>query len=158
WISVGRMGPSESAEPGRNLARFAAFVAMIVGVFVLAGWSFDMEQVTYVVPGWPRMVRLSALGFVLSGTTLWLICGGYRRVAMAGAALVAMLGLLVLLVHGSYLNVYLDQLSFAEIPAAVEGMAPSRMAPATALGFVALALSLFFAVPRKTALLHQALA
>src|SRR5262249_15949895 len=116
--SLGRMGPSESAEPGRNLARFAAFVAMIVGVFVLAGGALDLDQVTYLVPGWPRMVRLTALCFILSGATLWLACTGYARLTMAGAALIAVLGALLLLVHGSYINVYLDQLTFADIPPA----------------------------------------
>ena len=152
------MGPSESAEPGRNLARFAAFVAMIVGVFVLAGWALDLEQVTYLVPGWPRMVRLTALCFILSGAALWLACAGYARLAMTGAVLVAALGAMLLLVHGSYINVYLDQLTFADIPPAVDGMSASRMAPATALGFVTLGLSLLFAMPRRTALLHQGLA
>ncbi len=152
------MGPSESAEPGRNLARFAAFVAMIVGVFVLAAWWLDMEQVTYLVPGWPRMVRLTALGFILSGVALWLACTSYARATMACAALVGALGLVYLLVNGSYLNVYLDQLTLAEIPPAVDGMSASRMAPITAFGFLALGLSLLLAVPRRTALLHQALA
>jgi PAS domain S-box-containing protein len=152
------MGPSESAEPGRNLARFAAFVAMIVGVFVLAGWTFDLEQVTFLVPGWPRMVRLTALCFILSGATLWLACAGYARLTKAGAALIAALGAAVLLVHGSYINVYLDQLTFENIPPAVDGMSAARMAPATAIGFATLGLSLLFAMPRRTALLHQGLA
>ena len=67
------MGPSESADSSRNFARFAAFVALVVGCFVLAGWQLDMETLTNLVPGWPRMVRLTALCFILSGASLWLI-------------------------------------------------------------------------------------
>ena len=66
------MGIPESAEPSRNLAQFVAFVALAVGLFVLAGWAFDMEQLTNIVPTWPRMVKLTALSFILSGFALWL--------------------------------------------------------------------------------------
>ena len=60
----------ESAEPSRNLAQFVAFVALAVGLFVLAGWAFGMEQLTNIVPTWPRMVRLTALSFILVGLRL----------------------------------------------------------------------------------------
>jgi PAS domain S-box-containing protein len=152
------MALSESADSGRNLARFAAFVALIVGVFVLAGWSLDMEQLTNIVPGWPRMVRLTAVGFILAGASLWMACSGAARTAMGAAGVIAMLGTVMVLAHGSYWNVYLDQLSLGPIPAAVDGMPPPRMAPATAFGFQLLGLSLLFAGPRRSALLHQALA
>jgi PAS domain S-box-containing protein len=152
------MGISESADPGRSLARFAAFVALIVGVFVLAGWSLDMEQLTNIVPGWPRMVRLTAVGFMLAGASLWMACSGAARTSMSLAGVIAMLGTVMVLAHGSYWDVYLDQLSLGPIPAAVDGMPPPRMAPATAFGFQLLGLSLLFAGPRRSALLHQALA
>jgi hypothetical protein len=57
----------ESAEPSRNLAQFVACVALAVGLFVLAGWSFGMEQLTNIGATWPRVVRLTALSFILSG-------------------------------------------------------------------------------------------
>src|SRR5688572_12013399 len=158
WISLPDMGISESADPGRSLARFAAFVALIVGVFVLAGWSLDMEQLTHIVPGWPRMVRLTAVGFVLAGASLWMACSGARRTSMGVAGAIAMLGTVMLLAHGSYWDVYFDQLSLGPIPPAVDGMPPPRMAPATAFGFQLLGLSLLFAGPRRSALLHQTLA
>ena len=66
------MGPPESADSSRTLARFAAFVSLTVGMFVLAGWLMDLEQLTNIVPGWPRMSMLSASTFVLAGVTLWL--------------------------------------------------------------------------------------
>jgi PAS domain S-box-containing protein len=152
------MGISESAEPGRNLARFAAFVALVVGVFVLAGWSLDMEQLTNIVPGWPRMVRLTAVGFILAGASLWMACSGATRMSMSVAGVIAMLGTAMVLAHGSYWDVYLDQLSLGPIPPAVDGMPPPRMAPSTAFGFQLLGLSLLFAGPRRSALLHQSLA
>jgi PAS domain S-box-containing protein len=152
------MDPSESADSSRNLARFAAFVALVVGCFVLAGWELDMETLTNLVPAWPRMVRLTASCFLLSGASLWLATVGAARTSMVFAALVAACGALMLIAHGSYWNVYLDNLSIGPVPAAIEGLSAPRMAPATALGFLMLGLSLVFAVPRRSALLHQALA
>jgi PAS domain S-box-containing protein len=152
------MGPSESADSSRNFARFAAFVALIIGSFVLAAWSLDLETLTNIVPGWPRMVRLTALGFILCGASLWLATAGLARWSMALGGIAAASGTIVLIAYGSYWNVYFDNLSLAAVPAAVEGMSPPRMAPATALGFQLLGLSLLFAAPRRSVLLHQGLA
>jgi PAS domain S-box-containing protein len=152
------MGPSERAESSGNFARLAAFVALVVGAFVLAGWSLDLETLTNIVPGWPRMVRLTALAFMLSGASLWLATLGAARTSMVFAALVAVCGTLMLIAHGSYWDVYLDNISIASMPAAVDGVSPPRMAPAAALGFQLLGLSLLFATSRRSALLHQGLA
>src|SRR4051812_43481491 len=140
------MGPSESADSSRNFARFAAFVALVVGCFVLAGWQLDMETLTNLVPGWPRMVRLTALCFLLSGASLWLATVGAARSSMVFGALVAACGLLMSIAQGSYWNVYLDNLSIGPVPAAPEGLSAPRMAPATAFGFLVLGLSLLFSV------------
>jgi PAS domain S-box-containing protein len=152
------MGWSEGVETNAMLARFAAFVTLIVGVFVLAGWMLGMEQLTNLVPGWPRMVKLSALAFVLSAVSLWLASRGVASLSIATGALVSAIGLLILVAHGAYLNVYLDQLSLRDIPVAIDGLPPPRMAPATALAFLLLGLSLMVATSRRHAPLHQGLA
>ena len=80
------MGSPESAEQSRYFAQFAAFVALSFGLFVLAGWAFDMEQLTNIVPSWPKMVKLTALSFVLAGVSLWLATVDARVPAMGTAA------------------------------------------------------------------------
>ena len=131
------MGISESADPGRNLARFAAFVALIVGVFVLAGWSLDMEQLTNIVPGWPRMVRLTAVAFMLAGASL--VAGVQRcraHVHERWPALLAMPryrhGARARARAGTSISI---SCRWRPIPPAVDGMPPPRMAPATAFAF-----------------------
>jgi len=148
----------ESAEPSRNLAQFAAFVALAVGLFVFAGWTFDMEQITNIVPNWPKMVRLTALAFILAGVALWLAATEFRTPAIIAAGLVTAIGALVLLRSAAGWDFYLDQLSLAQTPEVIDGHTPPRMALATALAFLLLGASLLLAQHPRGALTHQALA
>src|SRR3982751_4956895 len=101
------MAIPESAEPSR-LAQFVAFVALAVGLFVFAGWAFDMDQLTNIVPAWPRVVRLTALAFVVSGIALWLATIPARVPAIAAAALLAAIGVIVLIRYATGWDIYLD--------------------------------------------------
>ena len=91
------MVSAATADSSRFLARFAAFVAIVVGAFVLLGWGLDMDPLTNIVPGWPRMARLSAVAFILSGVALWLGSLGKPRPTFVCAGLVIVIGFTVLL-------------------------------------------------------------
>jgi PAS domain S-box-containing protein len=149
------MGSAEESRAAAVFARVTAFAAVAGGVIVLGGWALDLPHFTSVVPGWPNMVRATALAFVLYGIALWLITAGQRPLAalLAGAAIVV--GAAVLARNLFDLPLYLDQLSFAAMPR--DPSAP-RMAVATALGLVLLGTSLLFANLRRMALVHQACA
>ncbi len=149
---------SESAEPSRNLAQFVAFVAVAVGLFVFLGWSFGMDQFTNIVPTWPRMVRLTALAFMLAGVALWLATIQARLPAIVAAALLTAIGVLVLFRYATGWDLYLDQLSLAQMPEVIDGNTPPRMALATSLVFTLLGSSLLLAQHPRGALAHQALA
>src|SRR5262245_46171064 len=90
------MVSAESADSSLFLARFAAFVAVIVGVFVLMGWWLDLEPLTNILPSWPRMARLSATTFILAGAALWLASSGATRAVQVVAGIVTAIGLVVL--------------------------------------------------------------
>src|SRR5882672_1642927 len=151
------MAVPESAESSR-LAQFVAFVALAVGLFVLAGWTFGMDQLTNIVPTWPKVVRLTALAFIVAGVALWLATIQARVPAIMAAALLTAIGGLVVLRYASGWDVYLDQLSLAQMPEVIDGNTPPRMALASALAFLLLGASLLFAQHPRGALLHQALA
>jgi PAS domain S-box-containing protein len=152
------MGISESADSHRHFARFAAFVALTVGLFVLTGWTFSFEQLTNIVPGWPPMARLTALMFVLSGCALWLITADSRSWALAASSLLLFTGLLILFRDATGWDAYLDQFSLGPLPVPTDGLPPPRMAPGTASAFCLLGLSLLLALRKRTAIAHQALA
>ena len=147
----------ESAESSR-LAQFVAFVAVAVGLFVMAGWALGLDQLTNIVPAWPRMVRLTALAFIVSGVALWLATIHARVPAIIAAALLAAIGVVILLRHAAGWDLYLDQLSFSPMPEIIDGNTSPRMALATAIAFSLLGASLLFAQVPRGALIHQALA
>ena len=105
------MSSSGKAGQIRYLAPFAAFVASIVGMFVLAGWTFGMDTLTNLVPTWPKMVRLTAATFALSGVALWLAARNFHRAALVTSGLVACAGAVILLRYLIGWDAYLEQFS-----------------------------------------------
>ncbi len=154
------MGSADSAESNRLFAQFAAIVAMAVGVFVVAGWTLGMESLTNLVPGWPRISRLTALAFVAAGAALWLTTLSMTRSAVAVSLLVTAIGLLVLARYALGWDAYIDQLSLDPVPYYTGGIAmlPPRMAPSTAVGFCCFGMSILCALRANTAGAHQVLA
>ena len=105
------MSPAESVDHSHFLARFAAFVSLTVGLFVVAGWTLDMEPLTNIVPGWPRMTLLTAVAYMLAGMALWLTTLRLARFAIPTAGLVTAIGLLVIIRDVTGWNAHLEQLS-----------------------------------------------
>ncbi|HEV7605884.1 MAG TPA: PAS domain S-box protein [Steroidobacteraceae bacterium] len=152
------MTSSESAEPNRFFAQFAAFVVLAVGLLVLAGWTFDMEALTNLAPVWPRISRLTALAFVVSGAALWLTTLSVRRSAAILSLAVTAIGLLVLFRYALSWDVYIDQFTLGPVPEPTPGVSLPRMAPSTAVAFCCFGMSILCALRPRTASAHQTLA
>jgi PAS domain S-box-containing protein len=152
------MTSQQSAGTGRFFAQFTAFVSFAFGSFIFAGWVFDMDPLTNIVPGWPRISRITALGFILAGAAQWLCSTGNRRWAAVAASLLTATALLVLFRYAFGWDVYIDQFSLAPIPSLPDGDLPPRMAPSTAVAFTLLGLSLLASLHARLAQLHQLLA
>jgi PAS domain S-box-containing protein len=151
------MAITESAEASR-LAQFVAFVSLAVGVFVFAGWTLDMEPLTNLVPGWPRMSRLTALAFIVAGAALWLAALSRSKAAGVVSVLLTVLGLLSLFRYALSWNAYIDQLTLAPMPNLLGDALPPRMAPSTAVAFCGFGLSILCSLHKRLAWAHQALA
>jgi PAS domain S-box-containing protein len=153
------MGSSVDAEPNRFFAQFAALVALAVGLFVFVGWTFDVEALTNLVPGWPRISRLTALGFVAGGIALWLTTISLNRAATAVSLFVTAIGLLSLFRYALSWNVYIDQFSLEHMPdVGMPGAWTPIMAPSTSVAFCCFGISIVCALRPRTPSVHQTLA
>jgi PAS domain S-box-containing protein len=108
---------------------------------VLVGWGLDNAVLKSVFPGAVTMKANTALAFVLAGMSLWLLGTDQaslrrRRIAVACAALVALIGSLTFAEYLFGWNLGIDQLLFQESSDAAGTSHPGRMAPTTALNFI----------------------
>jgi PAS domain S-box-containing protein len=74
-----------------KFTRAVSLVVFIAGLSVLIGWAQGIDWLTRLVPDGPRMVPLTATGFLLAALALGL---GNSRAAKAFAALVVLVGAL----------------------------------------------------------------
>lgn len=126
--------------PG-GLARLMGAWTALLGSLVLLGWAFDLSALKSVLPSLPPMTPSSALGFMLAGSSLWLLsseqAGISRRWSgQAAALLVALLGGLT--VGETFLGWQpgIDHLLFRESTLALPGPVPGRPSILSAINFL----------------------
>jgi len=131
----------------QSFSRTAGTMVAFVGCLVLFGWAFDIPALKSIFPGLATMKANTALAFILAGISLWLLRRDgadqrTRRIAHLCAFGVALIGLLTLSEYLCGWNLGIDQLLFQDSQEAVQTFSPGRMAPATALNFLLLGVSL----------------
>jgi signal transduction histidine kinase len=136
--------PQSARSIARLLAALAGPFAMAVGVFVLAGWQWDIEFFKRLLPGLVSMNPVTAVAFILAGWSLH-----QQREALISTRPLARLAALAVLAIGATTlwntvfgwNLDYDQFLFAS-KLAQDGTFPNRMAPNTALMFALTGLAL----------------
>ena len=96
-----------------HVSSAAAVVTVTSGILVICGWVFDVPALTSFFPGLPPMPVNAALAFILSGVALWLLTmrhAGLFGLGQAGAAVVALIGLLTLSEYVFGVDLGIDQL------------------------------------------------
>ena len=64
----------------RFVSMFSALFAVMVASLVLVGWTLHVESLKRVLPGLVGMNPLTAVCFILAGTSLWRLSnGGFSR-------------------------------------------------------------------------------
>jgi signal transduction histidine kinase/CheY-like chemotaxis protein len=127
------------------LARVASLVVIVVSSLVFAGWALRVEALKTVFPG---MVAMNpggtAVGFLLSGTSLWLLLKPdvirRRRIGQALATVVVLLAVIRLAGYAIGWDHGPDRWLFPE--RLEQYSTPNRMAPNTAACFVLCGLAL----------------
>ena len=155
---------TDQTPTANKLASLTAILAVMAGVMVLVGWAFDIALLKSILPGWVSMKANTAACFVLIGIALWLSSRLSRtltleraaRLALPARACSGLAGLISLLTLCEYVfgwNPGIDQWLFVEPVGTVGTSNPGRMAPETALCFMALTVALLLtSASRKTRL------
>src|SRR5438309_7158918 len=124
----------------RSLSQTGSAATFIVGLLVLVGWISDIPSLKSVLPSLTTMKANTALAFILSGISLWVLQKEQtslhtRRIGQVCAAFVALAGILTLSEYVLDLDLGLDQLLFKESSGAVRTSHLGRMSPVTAVNF-----------------------
>ncbi|BAY89107.1 MULTISPECIES: ATP-binding protein [unclassified Tolypothrix] len=144
------------------IVQVSSAIAILVGVFVLVGWSFDIEFLKCGCHGnIVTMKANTALGLILSGVSLWLaqklnLNQGvqhrtfYHWCFRLCTVAVTLIGFLTVLEYVFGGNLGIDEFLFRDSPHAVLTLHPGRMGFNTALDFMLIGRALELLVHQKT--------
>jgi len=125
----------------RHISQGASILVIIVGFLVLIGWVFDLPNLKSVLPRFVTMKANTAIGFVLAGTSLFLLADPMKRknrtpwLAHGCSSVVALIGGLTLCEYLFGWDLGIDRLVFQETGEAVGTSVLGRMSPLTAFNF-----------------------
>jgi signal transduction histidine kinase len=134
-----------------QLARAAATAAGAISLSVLLGWTFDLDTLKSVLPGFVPMLPWTATGLAFGALALWLAASPRPAVraasaapalAMAAVAGVALIDHATGLDLGTYLLLFPDAVLSSQVRLRNP---PGRMSLGAALGLAALAAALLLA-------------
>jgi hypothetical protein len=145
-------GKHESAEGQRSvpapllaLPPVASGFAACIGIFVLIGWSLDLEPLKRVLPGFVAMNPATAALFILTGVAL---ASALRSRSLVTGVMGKVLSAIVMLAAASELLEFagisrspIDEVLFPAKLSEMQDGLPNRMAPNTALNFFLAGLS-----------------
>ncbi|MBD2130177.1 PAS domain S-box protein [Microcoleus sp. ZQ-A2] len=138
---------SPSTMPSlQRVAKVAAAFVVSIGCLVLIGWILDMDILKSVLPGLVTMKANTALGFVLSGTSLFLLIEPSSKQRLAGrlcSLFVIAICLATLVEYVLGWNLGIDQLLATDDPQPINTLSPGRMSPLTAVCFTWIGIALW---------------
>ncbi len=126
----------------RSIPFVASAASVCIGALVLVGWTFDLETLKHVSPGFVAMNPLTAISFILSGAALALFL--FFPTARAGVLATRALALLIVWIGvvklatliGGSADQNIDTWFFTAKLSEPGQLLPNRMAPNTAVNFV----------------------
>jgi signal transduction histidine kinase len=141
----------------QRLAEVLAGAVVLLGLMVLLGWWFGIPAFKSVLPGSVTMKANTALCFVLTGLSLFLVASGKpdrgwkKSVSTACAGGAVLISLLTLLEYALGWELHIDQLLAGDLALSPATSYPGRMAPHTAVCFFLFGVALL-TLERKTQL------
>jgi PAS domain-containing protein len=150
---------TNSGSPMGKAVWVLAVVTIAIGLVVILGWVSDLDVLKSIVPGMVSMNPLTAITFILAGTSLALSlqsssgksprASSLLFIARTCAILVFIVGLIKLTGYLCGLDLGIDRYLFSQKLLIGVQAHPNRLAPNTALSFLLLGIALAFAGTRS---------
>jgi signal transduction histidine kinase len=121
------------------VSKGASIAAVVVGIAVLLGWLFNLTVLKAISTSMVSMKTNTALAFILAGLSLWLFRADrlwHRRLGSFAAVVTIGLGALTLVEYLAGIHFGIDELLIGDQQTQASEY-PGRMAPASALLFIA---------------------
>ncbi len=80
-----------------------AVAVCLTGLLVLVGWTFDLGVLKSILPQWVTMKLLTALAFILSGMSLWVIAKRAQGETLLSQVLLPILSVTIVLIMATLL-------------------------------------------------------
>jgi PAS domain S-box-containing protein len=136
----------------QGVAKVAAAFVVSIGCLVLIGWILDIDILKSVVPGLVTMKANTALGFVVSGTSLFLLIEPSSKQRLAGrlcSLFVVAIGLATLVEYVLGWNLGIDQWLATDDSQPIHTFSPGRMSPLTAVCFTWIGVALWLSGAKR---------
>lgn len=135
------------AKRDPSLPKASGFFVLIVSVFVLTGWMFDLPALKNIHPSFVSMKANTAFAFLFSAIALLIFSKEkntetVQKIGLFCSWIVLFIGGITLIEYLYGQNFGLDELLFRDALNAVQTSHPGRMAPNTAFNFILIGLGL----------------
>jgi signal transduction histidine kinase len=133
----------------KTFSKISGLFTIIVGLVVIAGWTFNISTLKSVLPSELSMKANAALLFILSGISFIILLFNNigkltRRIGQIIALVVFTLAMLTIIEYIFNQNFGIDQIIFEESKGTFLNISIGRMSANTAFGFLFISLSLLF--------------
>lgn len=124
-------------------------LVVLVAVLVMVGWHFDIGILKTLIPGYVTMRFNTAVALFFFGSCQLALgvsrYGKTKQVSFSFLMLAMSIGILTLIQYVFHVNFGIDEFFYLDADGGVSGYPPGRLAPVTAISFILLGLSVFFA-------------
>ena len=139
-----------------TLSKNAGLLVAAIGVAVLIGWDWDIEQLKSLNPNWISMKANAALSFIGLGLALYLKSGTSKQrvgISLTGshvlASIVILIAAITLIEYLSGSDLGIDQWLFHDSNSDIRTLSPGRMAPGTSILFILAGTALLWYQPER---------
>src|ERR1035437_10219165 len=147
----------------KRVSGILSFVVALTGILVIIGWTFDIPIFKTIFPKYGSMKVNTAICFILSGITLWIInrkgklSSPEKIISTVFSILISVIGIVTIIEYKYQIGFSIDELFFKDNTTINQSSSPGQMSPITAFNFICLGFALLFLQNQKYFRVYQVL-